>query len=49
MQFNLVNNQEQVVQFVWRGVAWRCMALALAFISILGRGGACSVCSVGMY
>ena len=31
MQFNLVNNKEQVVQFVWGG-----MALALGFISILG-------------
>jgi len=30
MQFNLVNDQEQVVQFVWRGVA-----LALGFTSIL--------------
>ena len=23
MQFNLVNDQEQVAQFAWRGVAWR--------------------------
>ena len=40
--------QEQVAQFVWRGVAWRgvawrgvawrYMALALGFISILGGG-----------
>ena len=36
MQFNLVNNQEKVVQFVWRGVALHCMALALGFTSILG-------------
>ena len=47
MQFNLVNDQEKVVQFVWcgvvwRGVAWRgvaqrCVAwrLALGFTSIL--------------
>ena len=34
MQFNLVNDQEQVAQFVWRGMALRCVALA--FISILG-------------
>ena len=34
MQFNLVNNKEQVVQFVWGG-----MALALGFISIFGGGG----------
>ena len=26
MQFNLVNDQEQVAQFVRRGVAWRCVA-----------------------
>ena len=23
MQFNLVNDQEQFAQFVWRGMAWR--------------------------
>ena len=38
MQFNLVNNKEQVVQFVWGG-----MALALGFISILGGLHAASV------
>ena len=27
MQFDVVNDQEQVVQFVWRGVAWRGIAL----------------------
>ena len=37
MQFNVVNDQEQVAQFVrrgvaWRGVAWRGVALALGFI-----------------
>ena len=26
MQFNLVNNQEQVAEFVRRGVAWRSVA-----------------------
>ena len=26
MQFNLVNDQEQVAQFVRRGVAWRGIA-----------------------
>ena len=36
--------QEQVAQFVWRGVA-----LALGFISILGGGVACSVFSVSVY
>ena len=40
MQFNLVNDQEQVAQFVrlgvaWRGVAWRGMALGF----IAGGGG----------
>ena len=34
MQFNLVNDQEQVAQFVRHG-----MALALGFISIVGGGG----------
>ena len=41
MQFNLVNDQEQVAQFVRRGVAWhgmgwrrlRGVALALGFIA----------------
>ena len=38
MQFNLVNDQEQVAQFVRRGMAWygialRGMALALGFIA----------------
>ena len=45
MQFNLVNDQEQVAQFVWRGVALRCIALALGLL-VLWEGGACSVCSV---
>ena len=36
MQFNLVNDQEQIAQFVWRGMALRSVALALGFISILG-------------
>ena len=31
MQFNLVNDQEQVAQFVRRGVALRGVALALGF------------------
>ena len=44
MQFNLVNEHEQVAQFVWRGVALRGMALALGFIA----GGARSVCSAGV-
>ena len=30
------------------GVAWRSMALRLGFISILGGGAACGVCSVGI-
>ena len=36
MQFNLVNDQEHVAQFVWCGVVLRCVALALGLISILG-------------
>jgi len=41
MQFNLVNDPEQVAQFArldvaWRGVALCCIALALGFIA---RGG----------
>ena len=32
MQFNLVNDQGKVAQFVWRGVAWH--GVALAFISV---------------
>ena len=42
MQFNLANDQEQVAQFVRRGVAWRSVALrgvVLAFVA----GGAWSV------
>ena len=45
MQFNLVNNQEQVAEFVWSCVALRCMALALGFISILAGGPAAFVSS----
>ena len=33
MQFNLVNDQEQVAQLIRRGVVW--CGMALAFISIL--------------
>ena len=44
MQFNLVNNQEQVAKFVrsgvaWHGVAWRCVGMALAFGFISSVGG----------
>ena len=39
MQFNLVNDQEQVAQFVWRGVAWRGVAWrGVAWRSIAGHG-----------
>ena len=49
MQFNLVNDQEQVAQFVRRGVALcgvllQGMALALGFIA----GGAWSIFSAGV-
>ena len=38
MQFNLINDQEQVAQFVrrgvaWRGVVWVGVALVLGFIA----------------
>ena len=50
MQFNLLNDQERVAQFVWRGVVLRCMALTLGFISIFfWGGGACSVFGVCVY
>ena len=52
MQFNLVNDQEQVAQFVRRGVAWR----SIAWRSVAGRGvRVCcggvpeAFCSVGFY
>ena len=32
MQFNLVNDQEQLGQFVRRGVGWRGVALGLGVI-----------------
>ena len=38
MQFNLVNDQEQVAQFVRRGVVWR---------SVAGRGVSVRVCCGG--
>ena len=33
MQFNLVNDQEQVAQFVRRGIALQGVGLALGFIA----------------
>ena len=47
MQFNLVNDQEQVAQFVRRGMAWRSVALrdvALGFIVGLLFGVVAFVC-----
>ena len=44
MQFNLVNDQEQVAQFVRRSIALRGMALALGFIA----GGCLNCCSAGV-
>ena len=39
MQFNLVNDQEQVAQFVWRGVAWRGVAWrGVAWCSVAWHG-----------
>ena len=43
MQFNLVNDQEQVAQFVWRGVAWRCMAGSIRVYQYFGGVPAASV------
>ena len=45
MQFNLVNDQGQVAQFVWRGVAQRCIAWRQR--SLVFWGGACSIHSAG--
>ena len=39
MQFNLLNDQERVAQFVWRGIVLPCMALTLGFISTFFLGG----------
>ena len=51
MQFNLVNDQEQVAQFVQHGVAWRSVALHGISIMVIssGGGGACSVSNVAVY
>ena len=39
MQFNLVNDQEQVAQFVRRGMAWHGMAWhGMAWRSVVGCG-----------
>ena len=40
MQFNLVNDQEQVAQFVRRGIAWRGVALRGVALA-LGCCGGC--------
>ena len=50
MQFNLVNDQEQVAQFVQHGVAWRSVALhGISIMVISIGGGACSVSKVAVY
>ena len=46
MQFNLVNDQEQVAQFVQRSVALHGISVRVIRV---GGGGACSVSSVGFY
>ena len=38
MQFNFVNKLHSLSGVAWHGVVWHCMALALGFIRILGRG-----------
>ena len=47
MQCNLVNDQEQVAQFAWRGV--RCVGVAIALGLISRVWGACSVCGAGCF
>ena len=42
MQFNLVNDQEQVVQFVRRGIAWRSVSVRVL------RGVPEALCSAGV-
>ena len=41
MQFNLVNDQEQVAQFVWRGVVWRSVALDGVRVRVYQYYGGC--------
>ena len=47
MQFNLVNDQEQVAQFVRRGVAWRSVAGRGVSVRVL-RGVPEAFCSAGV-
>ena len=50
MQFNLVNDQEQVAQFVRRGVAWRGVAWrGVAWRGVAWRGVAWRGVSVRVY
>ena len=49
MQFNLVNDQEQVAQFVRRGVAWRSVALRGVALALgCCRGVPEAFCSAGL-
>jgi len=41
MQFNLVNDQEQVAQFVRRGVAWDWRSVAGRGVSVRVYCGGC--------
>ena len=41
MQFNLVNDQEQVAQFVQRGMAWRSVALHGVSVRVISIAGGC--------
>ena len=46
MQFNLVNDQEQVAMFVWRGVGvvWRSVAGHGVSVRVYCGGGGCLKC-----
>ena len=48
MQFNLVNDQEQVAQFVRRGVAWRRSVVGRGVSVRVLRGVPEAFCSAGV-
>ena len=49
MQFNLVNDQEQVAQFVRRSVAWRSVAGRGVSVRVCRGGVPEAFCSAGFY
>ena len=48
MQFYVVNDQEQVAQFVRRGVAWRSVAGRGVSVRVLRGGVPEAFCSAGV-